>query len=312
MSEAYAGQARRRRKRIEAADADIYGNIRPPTGEWAATSFNAAGMTFGMPLRRPPHAALRTLGMYTASGKLDKNQLVTQYAPLVKRIAYHLMAKLPASVQVEDIIQNGMLGLLDAIGRYEEGLGAQFETYAVQRIRGAMLDGLREHDWLPRSLRRDMRRIEAAIHTLEQQFGRQPTEMELADSLGMPLAEYQKMLQEARGYQLVYFEDFADEGDEDYLDRHFVGNEADPLEILMDAGMREQLVKAIEVLPEREKMVMGLYYEEDLNLREIGAVLGVSESRVCQLHSQAIARLRARITGARGAATPAASPRRGR
>lgn len=261
-----------------------------------------------------PSTPPRTSGMYTASGTLDKNQLVIQYAPLVKRIAYHLMAKLPASVQVEDIIQNGMLGLLDAINRYEEGLGAQFETYAVQRIRGAMLDGLRENDWLPRSLRRDMRRIEAAIHALEQQFGRQPTEKELADSLDMSLTEYQKMLQEARGYQLVYFEDFTEEGDEDYLERHFVGNQADPLEILMDAGMRSQLVKAIEDLPEREKTVMGLYYEEDLNLREIGEVLGVSESRVCQLHSQAIARLRSRIVGARA---PAASsngtgPRRGR
>ncbi len=234
--------------------------------------------------------------MYTASGTLDRDQLAKHYAPLVKRIAYHLMAKLPASVQVEDIIQNGMLGLLDAMSRYEEGLGAQFETYAVQRIRGAMLDGLRENDWLPRSLRRDMRRIETAIHTLEQQKGRQPTEGELAESLGMPLPEYQKMLQEARGYQLVYFEDFTDGDDDDYLDRHSVGTEdLDPLERLLDKNMRDVLVRAIGDLPDREKTVMGLYYEEDLNLREIGEILGVSESRVCQLHSQAIARLRSRI-----------------
>lgn len=238
--------------------------------------------------------------MYTASGTLDRDQLAKHYAPLVKRIAYHLMAKLPASVQVDDIIQNGMLGLLDAMSRYEEGLGAQFETYAVQRIRGAMLDGLRENDWLPRSLRRDMRRIESAIHTLEQQKGRQPTEGELAESLGMPLGEYQKMLQEARGYQLVYFEDFTDGDDDDYLERHSVGTEdLDPLERLLDKNMRDVLVKAIGDLPEREKTVMGLYYEEDLNLREIGEILGVSESRVCQLHSQAIARLRSRIA-ARG------------
>ncbi len=234
--------------------------------------------------------------MYTASGTLDRDQLAKHYAPLVKRIAYQLMAKLPASVQVEDIIQNGMLGLLDAMSRYEEGLGAQFETYAVQRIRGAMLDGLRENDWLPRSLRRDMRRIETAIHTLEQQKGRQPTEGELAESLGMPLGEYQKMLQEARGYQLVYFEDFTDGDDDDYLDRHSVGTEdLDPLARLLDKNMRDVLVRAIGDLPDREKTVMGLYYEEDLNLREIGEILGVSESRVCQLHSQAIARLRSRI-----------------
>jgi RNA polymerase sigma factor FliA len=233
--------------------------------------------------------------MYTASGTLDRNQLVGHYAPLVKRIAYHLMARLPSSVQVEDIIQNGMLGLLDAISRYEEGLGAQFETYAVQRIRGAMLDGLRENDWLPRSLRRDMRRIEAAVSALEQRYGRQPSETELADSLGMPLAEYQHMLHEARGYQLVYFEDFTDGDEEDFLDRNFAGNEADPLEYLLNKDMREVLVRSIEDLPDREKMVMGLYYEQDLNLREIGDILGVTESRVCQLHSQAIARLRSRI-----------------
>lgn len=237
--------------------------------------------------------------MYTASGTLERDQLVVHYAPLVKRIAYHLMAKLPASVQVEDIIQNGMMGLLDAINRYEDGLGAQFETYAVQRIRGAMLDGLRENDWLPRSLRRDMRRIEAAIHSLEQQNGRSPSEKELAETLGMALPEYQKMLQEARGYQLVYFEDFREEEGDDYLDRHFGDSSNDPMEVLLDKSMRDALIKAIEDLPEREKLVMGLYYEEEMNLREIGEVLGVSESRVCQLHSQAVARLRSRMLDSR-------------
>ena len=246
--------------------------------------------------------------MYTASGTLDRDQLVTQYAPLVKRIAYHLMAKLPASVQVDDIIQNGMIGLLDAIGRYEEGLGAQFETYAVQRIRGAMLDGLRENDWLPRSLRRDMRRIEKAIPELEQTQGRPPSELELAEALGLPLTEYQKMLQDARGHQLVYFEDFTEGADDDFFERHAVGHEGDPLDALIDQDKRETLVKAIDDLPEREKMVMGLYYDEDLNLREIGEVMGVSESRVCQLHSQAVARLRSRIHGTQAAT----KPRRGR
>lgn len=234
--------------------------------------------------------------MYTASGGRDKEQLIMQHAPLVKRIAHHLMARLPASVQVEDVIQNGMLGLIDAVSRFEEGLGAQFETYAAQRIRGAMLDGLRENDALPRNLRRDMRRIEATISQLEQRYGRQPTEGDLARALNMTLADYQKILYEARGYQLVHIEDFGDDEDGDYLDRHLpAAADADPLAALLDKSMRDMLIKAIEDLPDREKTVMGLYYEEELNLGEIGEVLGVSESRVCQIHSQAIARLRARI-----------------
>ncbi|MBI3525180.1 MAG: RNA polymerase sigma factor FliA [Betaproteobacteria bacterium] len=246
--------------------------------------------------------------MYTAQGAPDKDQLVIQYAPLVKRIAYHLMVKLPPSVQVDDLIQNGMIGLLDAIGRYEEGLGAQFETYAVQRVRGAMLDGLRENDWLPRGLRRDMRRVEAAIHALEQQNGRPPQEGELAESLDMPLADYQKLLLEARGHQLVYLEDLGTgDGDgEAYLDRHLSSSQFDPLAMLLDRDMREVLVRAIEDLPEREKIMMALYYDEELNLREIGEVLGVTESRVCQLHTQAIARLRSRVLGAMPIAVAAA------
>lgn len=235
--------------------------------------------------------------MYTAQGHPEKEQLVLQYAPLVRRIAFHLMAKLPPSVQVEDLIQNGMIGLLDAISRYEEGLGAQFETYAVQRIRGAMLDGLRENDWLPRGLRREMRRVESAINALEQKNGRAPLESELAAALDMSLADYQKMLLEARGHQLVYFEDLGDSGDDDYLERHVASHEMDPLALLVDQDMRSTLVQAIEGLPEREKLMMALYYDNELNLREIGEVLGVTESRVCQLHTQAIARLRSRMLG---------------
>jgi RNA polymerase sigma factor for flagellar operon FliA len=236
--------------------------------------------------------------MYTAQGALDREQLVTQYAPLVKRIAFHMLAKLPASVQADDLIQTGMIGLLDAIGRYEDGMGAQFETYAVQRIRGAMLDGLRENDWMPRGLRREMRRVESTIQALEHRNGRPPHETELAAALDMPLADYQKLLQDARGHQLVYFEDLNHEDGEDYLERNYAGPSLDPLEALADKAFRAQLAQAIGALPEREKLMMALYYEEDLNLREIGEVLGVTESRVCQLHTQAIARLRAAIAGA--------------
>jgi len=249
-------------------------------------------------VRRRKSTKIQAKWMYDAEGNLDKAHLVEAYAPLVKRIACHIIAKLPASVELDDLIQNGMLGLLDAISRYEDGLGAQFETYAAQRVRGAMLDGLRENDWLPRSLRRDMRRIEAAIHSLEQRNGRQPSEVELAQALDLPLEDYQRMLQDARGYQLIYLDDFRqDHEGEDYLERHLGDDSANPLALIEDADTRALLVRAIDNLPEREKLVMALYYDEELNLREIGEVLDVSASRVSQLISQAIARLRAKVLG---------------
>jgi len=226
---------------------------------------------------------------------MDPNACVAKYTPLVKRIAHHMMATLPPSVLVDDMIQSGLLGLIDAAKRYQASQGAQFETYAVQRIRGAILDSLRQSDWLPRGLRRNMRKIETAISKLAQVNGRLPSETELADSLGLPLSEYQQMLQDARLHQLVYYEDFRVGEDEDVLDRHFADWTEEPLERLLDERMRTALIKAIEDLSDREQRVMALYYHEELNLREIGELLGVSESRVCQLHGQAVTRLRARL-----------------
>ena len=146
--------------------------------------------------------------MYTAAGQPDREQLVQRFVPLVKRIAYHLMARLPPSIQFDDLVQNGMLGLLDAIDRYQEGFGAQFETYATQRIRGAMLDGLRENDWLPRNLRRELRRIETAMSQLEHEHGRAPSERELAEALGMTLADYQKPCRMRGGTRLCTLKTF--------------------------------------------------------------------------------------------------------
>jgi RNA polymerase sigma factor for flagellar operon FliA len=245
--------------------------------------------------------------MYTAAGQLEPDQLVERFAPLVKRIAHYLVARLPANVQVDDLVQNGMIGLLEAIARYQSGLGAQFETYATQRIRGAMLDGLREADWLPRSLRRELRRVDALIHRLEQDLGRPPSESELAEGMGLSLADYQRLLLDARGHQVLHMEDLVGDEDEDFLERHFTDDESDPARILEEHGTRQVLVGAIEALPERERLVMALYYDEELNLREIGEVMGVTESRVCQLHSQAVARLRAAV-----GASPAVAARRSR
>lgn len=232
--------------------------------------------------------------MYTISGKTDKNALLGAHTPLVKRLAHQMRAKLPPSVEVDDLIQAGMIGLLDAINRYEETHGAQFETYAAQRIRGAMLDELRSRDWMPRNVRQNMRKIEVAINVLQQRHGRSPSETEIATELKISLAEYQEMLSEGGGHQLIYYEDFHEADDsENFLDRYAVDESGDPLRSLLNDAFRTAVVKAIEALPEREKLVMGLYYEQELNLKEIGAVLSVSESRVCQLHSQAISRLRA-------------------
>lgn len=234
--------------------------------------------------------------MYTVKGKVNKDSLLTEHMPLVKRLAHHMKAKLPPSVEVDDLVQAGMIGLLDAINRYEETHGAQFETYAVMRIRGAMIDELRSSDWVPRSLRQDMRKIENAMSVLQQKLGRPPAESEVAQSLKLSLEAYQEMLGEGGGHQLLYYEDFKNEdGSDSFLDRYAQDDEADPLRAMMDTGFRQAVIDAIDALPPREKLLMGLYYEEELNLKEIGAVLGVSESRVSQLHTQAVSRLRSTL-----------------
>ena len=234
--------------------------------------------------------------MYTAKGQLDRNALIRQYQPLVRKLAHHMMAKLPASVQVDDLIQVGLIGLSEALTRYEATQGVQFETFATQRIRGAMLDELRGSDWMSRGDRRQQRAIETAVHKLEQRLGRAPNESEIAAEMELSLKQYQELLGKVRGTQLIYLEDMSgDDGDDDYLDRHVADDEANPLGRLQDQRMREALVEAIKNLPEREQFVMSMYYEHDMNLKEIAAVLKVTESRVCQLHSQSIARLRTRL-----------------
>jgi RNA polymerase sigma factor for flagellar operon FliA len=234
--------------------------------------------------------------MYTAKGQLDINTMLKQYSPLVRRLAHQMIAKLPANVEIDDLIQVGMIGLTDALSRFDAEQGVQFETFATQRIRGAMLDELRGTDWMSRGNRKSQRDIEGAVHRLEHKLGRAPQESEIAREMGISLADYQALLGKVRGTQLVYLEDMGgDEGDNDYLDRHVAEEGADPLSQLSDRRMREALVEAIKGLPEREQYVMSMYYEQDMNLKEIAAVLGVTESRVCQLHSQSIARLRAKM-----------------
>ena len=236
--------------------------------------------------------------MYTAKGQLDRDAMLRQHLPLVRRIAHHMIAKLPPNVELDGLMQVGMIGLTDALSRYEVAQGVQFETFASQRIRGAMLDELRGGDWMSRSSRKSQKEIEQALHRAEQRLGRSPIESEIAQELGMELDEYQSLLARVRGTQLVYLEDMHQgdsEGDEGFLDRHVADAGADPMALLRDQRLRSSLVQAIKTLPEREQYIMGMYYEQDKNLKEIAAVLGVTESRVCQLHSQAIARLRTKM-----------------
>lgn len=236
--------------------------------------------------------------MYTAQGQLDSRTALKQYSPLVQKLARQMMAKLPASVEIDDLIQVGMLGLNEALSRFDASLGIQFETFATQRVRGAMLDELRSTDRLGRDARQQMRAVEAAVQRLEHRIGRPPKESEIAEEMGLPLGAYQDLLFKLRGAQLVHIEDLSGgEDDEDALDRQLGSSDgaADPLKQLLDSRLRSTLVQAIEALPEREQQVVGMYYEHDMNLKEIGAVLGVTESRVCQIHSQAIARLRVKL-----------------
>jgi RNA polymerase sigma factor for flagellar operon FliA len=235
--------------------------------------------------------------MYTAKGQLDLNALIRQHTPLVRRLAHHMMAKLPASVQVDDLIQAGLIGLSEALTRFEATQGVQFETFASQRIRGAMLDELRENDWMSRSSRKSQKDIETALRRLEHKLGRSPAESEIAAELGMSLTDYQELLTKVQGTQLIYLEDISggSDGEDSFLDRHVQDPESDPVNVLRDQRLREALVKAITQLPEREQYIMSMYYEQDMNLKEIAAVLGITESRVCQLHSQSVARLRAKM-----------------
>ena len=228
----------------------------------------------------------------------QREAAIREHGPLVRRVAAQMVAKLPANVELDDLVQAGMIGLFEAVSRYEPGQGAQFETFAMQRIRGAMLDELRAADWLPRSVRRNQRAIEGAIRMLEQALKRPPNEREIAEVLGVALDEYRHMLGQARGAQIVCLSELTDRDiDDDLLERFAVPEDSEPTHILREPAFRDALVAAIDELPERERLMMGMYYEQELNLKEIGVVLGVTESRVSQLHSQAVARLRVKLRG---------------
>lgn len=233
---------------------------------------------------------------YLQLQRQSADELVKQHAPLVRRIAYHLMGRLPPSVDVGDLIQSGMIGLLEAARNYATDRSASFETYAGIRIRGAMLDELRRTDWTPRSVHRKVREVAEMVRQIETETGSDADDTEVMKRLGLSADEYHQVLADAASARLLSLT-APDDGDGspamDVADSTNLG----PEQNIEQAGMRQALIDAITGLPEREQLVMSLYYEQELNLKEIGAVLGVTESRVCQIHGQAIIRLRARMTG---------------
>lgn len=231
---------------------------------------------------------------YSAARQRVHEDLVLRYAPLVKRIAYHLMNRLPPSVQADDLIQAGMIGLLEASKNYDPAQGASFETYAGIRIRGAMLDEIRRSDWTPRSVHRKARQVAEAMREIENREGRDARDQEVADALGMSLTDYHQILQDASGCRIFSLDELTALGElEPHAHQCAIKG---PYDGLQQAAFKKALVEAIAGLPERERLVIAMYYDEELNLREIGQVLGVSESRVCQIHSQAAMRLRARLS----------------
>jgi RNA polymerase sigma factor for flagellar operon FliA len=235
------------------------------------------------------------LTIYSAAQGNSSAQLVERHAPLVKRIAHHLMARLPSNVQVDDLIQSGLIGLLEASRNYDASKGASFETYAGIRIRGSMIDEVRRGDWVPRSVHRNSRRIQEAMVRLSKHLGRDATDPEIARELGISLEEYHTMAQDSLCSRVFSFEELASE--DERLENNLPSDAPSPAQRVQSETLRRALAAAIGELPERERLVLSLYYSDELNLKEIGLVLGVSESRVSQIHSQAALRLRAKMTG---------------
>jgi len=222
------------------------------------------------------------------------DELVTEHLGLVKRIAYHLAAKLPSTFEIEDLMQVGMIGLLEAASKFDSSKGASFATYAGIRIRGAMLDDVRKHDWTPRSVYQKHRRVLDAVRAIETETGRPAEPNEVADRIGLSIDEYHEILRDASACQLFSLDETLDESV--HFGRDVPVSRTGTPEQELDSNQRHQTVSdAVKRLPEREQMVLSLYYEKEMNLKEIGEVLGVSESRVCQIHGQALIRIRAAV-----------------
>lgn len=229
-------------------------------------------------------------GSAATVGQTAHDELVTDNIALVKRIAHHLAARLPSTIDIDDLMQAGMIGLLEASRNFDPTRGASFDTYAGIRIRGSMLDEVRRNDWTPRSVHQKSRQVSEAMRAIEYEKGRAAEPKEIARRLGISLEDYHAIVRDTAGCRLFSLEET--EGEFGRAADVPVSDTATPDQALAKSQFRTNLTSAIGRLPDREQLVLSLYYEQELNLKEIGEVLGVSESRVCQIHGQAMARLR--------------------
>lgn len=235
--------------------------------------------------------------MYAEAQKDQRDQRIVDNVALVKRIAYHMISRLPSAIQVEDLIQAGMIGLIEASKHYDPSQGASFETYAGIRVRGAMLDEVRHSDWSPRSLHRKMRELNEAVRDIENKTGRDARDHEVAEQLGIGLDEYHTILRDSANSKVFSLDQADDEGHALNLSNA----DKEPFSALQKEGFQQALAQSISELPEREQMVMSLYYNDELNMKEIGQVLDISESRVCQIHNQSLGKIRQKLSGWTGA-----------
>lgn len=223
----------------------------------------------------------------------DQNEVVIKHAPLVRRIAINLVKRLPPTVQIDDLIQAGTIGLLEASRNHDERQGASFETYAGIRIRGAMLDEIRKNDWTPRSLHRKVRQVAEAVRTVECSKGRDARDVEVAECMGIGLEAFHRILQDASGHKVLSFDDLTAENDT--MTKGMSECLGEPLDQVMLEEFRQALARIIASLPDRERLVLSLYHDKGCNLRQIGSVLHLTESRACQIHNQAMLRLKSRL-----------------
>jgi len=269
--------------------------VRPPAGRAAAAAYRKAAAMAPVAEAAPPPEPDRP-DLPDEVDHLDRETLITECLPLVKFVAHRISARLPAHVELDDLIHSGILGLMDAVKKFEPDRGVKFKTYAEQRVRGAILDGLRDLDWVPRSLRRKKKDIENAYHELEQQFGRAATDEEVAIHLGVTLEDLHKSLDDLKGVTLGAFADAGEDGEGENLISFVPDPDAeDPHVTLQAREVRALLKDAVDKLPTKERFVVQLYYFDELTMKEIGTLLNITESRVSQLHTKSMLRLRGRL-----------------